>query len=137
MIDETILRETARKAVQQGTLPTRCPDRTWGGPSVGSSECAICALLVAKGELEFKIEFARGDLPGFDTFHVHVQCFIAWEFERGKVPGGRCVLIWEHYLKSPEGIETGRGLEPLRSLARDLPVGMDSRPGGIGASGSA
>lgn len=36
-------------------------------------------------ELEFQIEFARdGDNPGLDRYHVHIRCFAAWEFERGK-----------------------------------------------------
>lgn len=35
-------------------------------------------------EMEFEIEFARdGSNPGLDKFHVHLQCFAAWEFERG------------------------------------------------------
>jgi hypothetical protein len=33
--------------------------------------------------MEFEIQFARdGDNPGLDKFHVHVNCFAAWEFER-------------------------------------------------------
>ncbi len=25
-----------------------------------------------------------GSNPGLDKFHVHIRCFAAWEFERGK-----------------------------------------------------
>lgn len=40
---------------------------------------------MTKDELEFEIEFVRdGASPGSDKFHVHVQCFAAWEFERKK-----------------------------------------------------
>jgi hypothetical protein len=83
--DETILREKARAAIRNGKLPERRPDRTWGGPGVGAS-CAVCDLPVTKDELEFEIEFAHdGTDPGLDKFHVHLRCFAAWEFERGKV----------------------------------------------------
>ena len=57
MPDEPRLREQARAAIQSCKLPSRSPDRTWGG-----------------------------DNPGLDKFHVHVRCFAAWEFERNK-PG--------------------------------------------------
>jgi len=80
--DEKMLREKARAVVQSGKLPSRRPDRTWGGPGVGAA-CAVCELPVTRAELEFEIQFARdGDNPGLDKFHVHVQCFAAWEFER-------------------------------------------------------
>ena len=86
MPDEPRLREKARAAVQSGKMPSRSPDRTWGGPGVGAA-CAVCGRPVTKDQLEFEIQFARdGDNPGLDKFHVHVRCFAAWEFERNK-PG--------------------------------------------------
>jgi hypothetical protein len=82
MPDESILRAQARTVVQQGKLPARAPDRTWGGSGVGAP-CQICERPVGKDEMEFEIEFARdGDNPGLDKFHVHIRCFAAWEFER-------------------------------------------------------
>jgi len=82
-MDEQDLRAKARIVVQNGKLPARRPDRTWGGPGVGAP-CAVCALPVTKDQLEFEIQFARdGDNPGLDKYHVHVKCFAAWEFERG------------------------------------------------------
>jgi hypothetical protein len=82
MPDEKMLREKARAVVRDGKLPSRQPDRTWGGPGVGAP-CAVCELPVAKDEMEFEIEFARdGDNVGLDKFHVHIRCFAAWEFER-------------------------------------------------------
>ena len=81
-MDEESLREKARLVVRNGKLPRRRPDRTWGGPGVGA-QCAICELPVQATEMEFEIEFARdGSNPGLDKFHVHLQCFAAWEFER-------------------------------------------------------
>jgi hypothetical protein len=80
--DEPRLREQAREVIQNGKLPSRSPDRTWGGPGVGAP-CSVCEKPVIKDELE--IQFARdGDNPGLDKYHVHVRCFAAWEFERSK-----------------------------------------------------
>jgi hypothetical protein len=80
MPDELRLREQAREVIRAGKLPSRKPDRTWGGPGVGAA-CSVCGLPVKSDELEFEIQFARdGDNPGLDKFHVHVRCFAAWEF---------------------------------------------------------
>jgi hypothetical protein len=77
MRDENTLRERARAVVEEGKLPSRAPDRTWGGPGVGAI-CTICGLPVKRDEMEFEIEFARdGDNPGLDKFHVHIRCFAA------------------------------------------------------------
>ena len=82
MNDECTLREKAREVIQGGTLPNRYPDRMWGGPGVGA-DCMVCKVSVKRNELEFEIEFARdGDDPGVDTYHVHISCFTAWQFER-------------------------------------------------------
>jgi hypothetical protein len=82
MPDESILREKARAAVQNGKIPARRPDRTWGGPGVGAA-CAVCERPVKRDELEFEIQFEHdGANPGLDKFHVHIRCFAAWEFER-------------------------------------------------------
>lgn len=69
------LHQRARAAIQSGKLPSRVPDRTWGGPGVGAA-CPICGLPVSQQEMEFEMEFAR------DKFHVHLKCYAAWEFER-------------------------------------------------------
>ena len=84
MPDEAILRAKAREAVRTGKLPSRRPDRTWGGPGVGA-RCTICGEPVTKDQLEFQVEWARdGAEPGLDRFHIHVRCFAAWEFERDR-----------------------------------------------------
>ena len=89
MPEEQALRAKARAAVRNGKLPSRRPDRTWGGHGVGAT-CTICELPVTKDQMEFEIQFARdGDNPGLDKYHVHIRCFAAWEFERrqdGGVP---------------------------------------------------
>src|SRR6266496_3585503 len=51
MPDESILREQARAVIQAGKVPSRRPDRTWGGPGVGA-RCAICEKPVGRDELE-------------------------------------------------------------------------------------
>ena len=80
--NEVTLREKAREALRAGTMPNRRPDRSWGGRGMGA-DCTICSAPVTNDELEFELEFARcGDDPGQDTYHVHVPCFRAWEFER-------------------------------------------------------
>jgi len=82
MPDEKMLREKARSAIKNGKVPSKRPDRTWGGPGVGAP-CVVCDLPVTKDELEFEIQFSRDDdHPGLDKYHV--RCFAAWEFERTK-----------------------------------------------------
>lgn len=62
MPDKPRLREQAREAIRSGGLPVR------------------------KDQLEFEVQFARnGDTTGLDRFHIHIRCFAAWEFERGKL----------------------------------------------------
>ena len=79
MPDELILRQKAREVVRSGKLPSRAPDRTWGGPGV-NAECAVCGKKVGKDEMELEIQFAHDS--DLDKFHVHIRCFAAWEFER-------------------------------------------------------
>jgi hypothetical protein len=84
MNDECTLSEKADEGTGAPKLPTRRPDRMWGGPGLGA-DCAICRAPVKREEIEFELEFARdSDDPGQDTFHVHVRCFTIWE--RSKIP---------------------------------------------------
>jgi hypothetical protein len=48
----------ARKAIRAGKLPTRLPDRIWGGPGIGKT-CPICGGPITKNQLEFEIQYAR------------------------------------------------------------------------------
>ena len=86
MPEEVILREKAREAIRSGKLPTRKPDRTFGGPGMGKS-CAVCGDTIPPEQMEFEIEFhLDGALAGRGSYHQHPWCLAAWEFERTK-PG--------------------------------------------------
>ena len=81
MADECALREKARSVIQAGMMPNRHPDRMWGGPGAGV-DCTICRAPVKRDETEFEIEFVRdGDGAGSENYHLHIQCFAAWELE--------------------------------------------------------
>ena len=85
MSDESTLRQKAREAIRAGKLPNRSADGTWGGPGA-DAECSVCGVPVKREELEFEIEFARGDADqAADKHHLHVRCFEAWEAERETV----------------------------------------------------
>jgi len=80
--EEFIFREKAREAIRSGKLPSRRPDRTWGGTGAGAP-CPVCGEIVTKDQLEIEVEFDRdGSNPGVGDFHIHVRCFAAWELER-------------------------------------------------------
>ena len=82
MPDETGLRAKAGEAIPTGRLPSRRPDRTWGGPGVGVV-CTVCGEAVKKDQLEMQVEFSQnGSNPGLEIFHIHIRRFAAWEFER-------------------------------------------------------
>ena len=86
MPDEKVLRAKAQEVIRTGKLPNKRPDRTWGGPGVGAL-CTICGEPVTWDQLELEFQCERdGDNPGLDKFHIHIQCFAAWELER--VQGG-------------------------------------------------
>lgn len=83
--DERSLREKARAAIRSGQLPSRRPDRTWGGVGNGC-HCVICGVPVEQDEVEIELEYAGDDgCPGRDDFHVHVRCLAAWEHELEQV----------------------------------------------------
>ena len=80
--DETLLREKARQAIRAEKLPSRRPDRMWGGSGLGD-RCVICGETIKRDQMELEIQFARaGAGSDLDGFHVHVWCFAAWELER-------------------------------------------------------
>jgi ribosomal protein S27E len=85
MPDEPILREKARHALRSGKMPSRKPDRTYGGPG-SRVTCALCSELITSDQSEIEIEFRRHNVPPqFDRYFLHVRCMAAWEFERTKV----------------------------------------------------
>ena len=85
MPDEPLLRDKAREAIRSGKLPRRPPDRTFGAPGSGES-CAVCGEPVAQDQMLLEIEYWRhGARPGLESYHLHLRCHAAWEFERTKV----------------------------------------------------
>jgi hypothetical protein len=78
-MDHPSIRDKARRVVITGKLPTRPPDRVWGGRGEGA-ECSICDIPVQRDDVELELEFIRaGEIT---THHLHVDCFTAWERER-------------------------------------------------------
>ena len=81
-MDETVLCQRVRQAIRDGKLPTRPPDRTWGGPGI-DAPCAVCDLPVLRGSMQFELKFAiRGSASNFDVYYLHTTCYAAWELER-------------------------------------------------------
>ena len=54
--DDSILREKAREAIQNGKLPARSPDRIMGGPGCGGA-CALCGETVQRSRMELEAEY--------------------------------------------------------------------------------
>lgn len=81
MGDESELPARTREAMLTDKLPRQPPERMWGGPGSGAS-CAICGKIIGTGEVEFELQFALNGGSGAANYHVHVQCFTAWELER-------------------------------------------------------
>jgi hypothetical protein len=83
-MDESILREKAREALQNAKLPARGPDGTTRGPGCGEA-CAICGETVRRTQMELEAEFRHdGEMRQPHKYHLHPRCFMAWEFERFK-----------------------------------------------------
>ena len=62
MPDEPHPCERAGVAMQTGRIPSRQPDRTWGGPGVGAA-CTVCDLPIGKDQLEFERHAVRDAPP--------------------------------------------------------------------------
>ena len=83
-VDQTGLCQRVRNAIREGKLPTRPPDRTWGGPGSGVP-CAVCDLPIPRAGMQFEIQFAiDGSPPDFNIYHVHTSCYAAWNLERNR-----------------------------------------------------
>jgi hypothetical protein len=65
MPNEAALRRLARLVLENGKLPRRDPNRTWGGPGVGAA-CAICDQPVTPEEIEYEVR-----APGTDSRVPH------------------------------------------------------------------
>jgi hypothetical protein len=97
MPDEPILRDKAREAIHSGRVPTVRPSRMFCCRSEGAT-CAVCGDPVAGGEMEFEFEYRTSPppeskslmerlnwIPEVRRYHLHHNCFVAWEFERTQV----------------------------------------------------
>jgi hypothetical protein len=134
MPDEYFLREQAREAIRSGTLPTRKPDRTYGGHGSGI-DCAVCGQRMTRDQPEFEIEFSRnGMTAGVDSFHLHPRCYAAWEFERTKGEAdGPVYARWSPATEAPAAsgqqqppdqmLEPEQGLDGTRSFIGRLQSG--------------
>ena len=87
MPDEPLLREKAREAIRSGKLPRRQPDRTFGAPGGGES-CALCGERVGRDQMLLQIEYQPHAASGLRSYHLHLGCHAAWDFERAKVGDG-------------------------------------------------
>ena len=99
MIDDKRLRAKARAAMLAGTLPSRRPDRSWGGSGSGD-QCPICGLQLDRDYLELELEL-DGDgagepktLEGIETASApdvvkHVDGELLDGFEREPLVFGR------------------------------------------------
>ena len=78
---EETLRLRARQLINDGRLPRRAPNNSWGG--AGSNEiCPVCDTPVYQREVEIELEFIGTEGTGKDIFHLHRSCYAAWELER-------------------------------------------------------
>lgn len=84
-IDDSTLREKARKAIQNGKLPTHSPLRVMGGPGCGEAFALCGEALLLRNQMELEPEFMNdGEIPELHKYHLHPRCFMAWECERAK-----------------------------------------------------
>jgi hypothetical protein len=108
------LRMKAREAIQTRKLPCRAPQRVWGGPGIGAY-CPICEKPAGRDEVEFELEFVQQDDDGgLDNYHVHVQCFAAWEFELENFDsaGGTALFKQPRLPTPPSTLEEGSKTVP-------------------------
>ena len=72
MPDESSLREQARENIRRGRLPSRKPDRVFGGKGSGGT-CAVCGRQSTQDELEFEIEFNRHGPSRASTVTIYIS----------------------------------------------------------------
>ena len=72
-----------RDAIQLARVPGRAPDRVSKGISEGE-RCAVCEMPIKKNTLGYKVEFTQNS-RNFVRYHLHNQCFAAWEYACKKV----------------------------------------------------
>ena len=88
MPNEKHVRALARKALEDGRLPRRDPDGTWGGKGI-DVPCAMCGERIVLDQVEYELQFTHdGTTRDVDLFHLHLRCLAAWEMERTKSATG-------------------------------------------------
>jgi len=75
------LRDRVLEAIFAGKLPDGSPEQTWAGPGCGAA-CAICGQCTDAEQLEFELQFVSRDGHRREDYHVHRECFFAWESAR-------------------------------------------------------
>ena len=82
MSESRTLSDKAVAVSRPGKLPSRRPDRMWGGMGTGA-RCGICGALVGPRETELEIEFdlTDGDVRTVVVHRAHPACFTVWESE--------------------------------------------------------
>ena len=81
-MSDTYLRAKARELIRAGELPSRLPDRKWGGPGNGAP-CMVCGAPVKEDEIGFEVEFEQ-DGTRASAHHFHVRCLFVLELELAK-----------------------------------------------------
>lgn len=87
MPDTLALRARAAHLMATGDLPSRAPQRSWGGPG-GGEPCALCSVPIPREQLEFELEFP-GDDGASSAAHIcrfHTHCFDVWLQVRKDTP---------------------------------------------------
>jgi hypothetical protein len=72
---ENELRLKARALIDEGKLPARSPERTWGGYGTAQS-CSLCGQEIGSGDVEYEVR----DNAARD-YRFHFMCHAAWQFE--------------------------------------------------------
>jgi len=73
---ENELRQRARALIQDGVLPRRLPEKTWGGYGTGGL-CALCAQSIQQTDVEYEVQDPQGPC----TYRFHFMCHAAWQLE--------------------------------------------------------
>ena len=116
------IRALARQALEDGRLPRREPDGTWGGKAA-DVPCAICGERIRPDHWSTSCNSGMtASKRGVDVFHLHLRCFAAWEMERTKLGGvatrRRPNEAWGFNTGSRRGLVAQDGVWEKRTLPR-------------------
>jgi len=73
-------RDLAKCAIDEGRVPARLPDDTFGGRGTGRP-CAVCRLPISAEEADLLVHVPRVGRAKAVVFHVHGSCAAAWRIE--------------------------------------------------------